>query len=341
MHTLQARRPFHYAWIILLACALLSAASTGVLSYFGALFVEPVTASLGIGRAEFTLYASFATVTSMCVMPVLGDIYRRFPPKSIIVAGALCGCVSMIMFATAADVSRFYFGAVLSGVCISFCGGMPIAILLNNWFEKRLGLATGIAFTGPGLVSAALSPVVAGVISSLGWRVGYALLGVLVLLGTIPVTLFLIRITPAEMGMEPYGHGKGATVVDGCSRDSEGITRDQALRHPAFWLFLLASFLVGVLTFGSQQHLVAYWAGSCGDAGASAAAYSAYRFPGAPCDVSCGGACWANYSAPGDGPDKSDRKAVWPEGLCQAVRSLQLGAFLGRGCGRASECCSL
>lgn len=274
MHAVRARRPFHYAWVILIACSLLSAASTGALSYFGALFVEPVTSSLGISRAEFTLYTSFATVTSMCVMPVLGDLYRRVSPKLVIVAGALCGFASMALFATAVDVAQFYFGAILSGVCISFCGGMPIAILLNNWFERRLGLATGIAFTGPGLVSSALSPVVASVVSSFGWRAGYVLLGALVLLGILPATFFLIRMTPAEMGLEPYGHGENSVVADDGARGSEGMTRGQALRQPSFWLFLLASFLVGALTFGSQQHLVAYWGDSCGDVGASAAAYS-------------------------------------------------------------------
>ena len=71
---------FFYGWVIVLACMLLTAASTGILSYFGALFVEPVTASLGLGRTEFTMYTTFATVTSMLIMPVIGDLYQRFPP---------------------------------------------------------------------------------------------------------------------------------------------------------------------------------------------------------------------------------------------------------------------
>ena len=284
----QRRAGVHYAWVIVFACVLLSAASTGILSYFGALFVEPVTESLGLSRTEFTVYTTFSTVTSMLIMPVLADIYRRVPAKAMLTIGALAGAASMFLFASASALPVFYAGAVLSGVCISFCGGLPIATLLNNWFNERRGLATGIAFMGPGLFSALLSPIVSQVIASSGWRAGYLLLGALVLLGIIPVTFLLVRMRPAEMGLEPYG-GAASESSGAASTEQSGLSRRQALRHPAFHLFMFSSFLVGLLTFGTQQHVVAYWTQASGDATAAAGAYSIVMLFAAVGKVALGG----------------------------------------------------
>ena len=263
---------FFYGWVIVLACMLLAAASTGILSYFGALFVEPVTASLGLGRTEFTMYTTFATVTSMLIMPVIGDLYQRFPPKALILTGALCGACSMLLFAAASTLPFFYGGAVLAGICISFCGGMPVAILLNNWFHEKRGLVTGIAFMGTGLFSAVFSPVISRVIVVWGWRRAYFVLACAILAILVPTTLFLIRMQPSEMGISPYG--KAADVREE-QAEAVGFTRREAFRMPSFWLFAFALFLVGIITFGTQQHLVAYWTESGPGAEGAARAYSA------------------------------------------------------------------
>ena len=39
----------------------------------------------------------------------------------------------------------------------------------------------------------------------MGWRTGYRIIAVLILCAATPVTLLLIRVTPEEMGLTPYG----------------------------------------------------------------------------------------------------------------------------------------
>lgn len=272
---------------------LLTAGSTGLLSYLSALFVEPVTADLGFGRTEFTVYSTFTTVTSMLVMPIIGDIYKRFPTKLLILFGACCGAGAMILFAFSSGLLSFYIGAVFAGIGITFCGGMPVAILLNNWFNEKRGLVTGIAFTGPGIVSAALSPVISRIIASWGWRYAYLTIGIAILVLLVPTTLFLIRLTPADMGLNPYGITAERPKAED---DNIGFTRAEAVKMPAFWLFALSLLLVGIITYGTQQHMVAFWTENGAGAETAASTYSIVMLIAAFAKIAIGGV-FDRYSA--------------------------------------------
>ena len=129
------KKKFFYGWVIVFSCLLLSAASTGILSSLGALFVEPVTSELQLGRAEYMMYTTFATIASMLSMPLVGWLYKKFPNKILLLAGASSGAAAMFVFSISSRLWEFYAGGVLGGIGISMLGGMPIAVQLTNWFD--------------------------------------------------------------------------------------------------------------------------------------------------------------------------------------------------------------
>ena len=266
------KKKFFYGWVIVFSCLLLSAASTGILSSLGALFVEPVTSELQLGRAEYMMYTTFATVASMLSMPLVGWLYKKFPIKILLLAGASSGAAAMFVFSISSRLWEFYAGGVLGGIGISMLGGMPIAVLLTNWFDEKRGLMTGIAFTGSALISSLFSPAVTSVIASWGWRRAYVVLGAAILLLTVPNAVFLIRLHPSDCGTVPYGSHGSSTQKEAGEKD--GFTQGQALKMGSFWVFLFALFLIGLVTMGTQQHLVAYWTHCRADAQAAATAYA-------------------------------------------------------------------
>ena len=46
-------------------------------------------------------------------------------------------------------------------------------MMINRWFKDKNGLAMGIMMSFVAICSAVLSPVVASIIASNGWRMGY------------------------------------------------------------------------------------------------------------------------------------------------------------------------
>lgn len=270
MNKIKFKRPF-YGWVIVFACMLLAAASTGLLSYFGALFVTPVSLALQIPRATLAVYSTIFTVVSMAVMPFAGSLFKKVPLKMLLLVGCALAAGAQFCFSVSNTVYGFYAGAVLGGVGNCLFGSVPIAILTSNWFVEKKGLATGLAFAGTGLVTSTLSPVISNVIASLGWRVAYRLIGCAIL-GFTLLAVLLIRPQPSDMGLTALGAQESETGESSVALT--GFTRKQLFRLPAFWVFTLAIFLIGAATMGTQQQLVSYWTDAGNTAETAARLYS-------------------------------------------------------------------
>lgn len=233
---------------------MLAAASTGMLSYLNPVFVGPVTEALGIPRAKFMVYQTFSTVATVICMPLASSICKKVPMKAMILAGAAFGAATHLCYSLANDVWMFYLGGTLAGIGTCLYGSIPIAILTSNWFYEKKGTATGLAFAGTGAASALLSPVISWVIAEYGWRMGYRLLSILILCTVVPVTLLLIRVTPEEMGLAPYG-----VKQERGTAEKLGFSKGQIFKTKSFWVFSSGVFLLGAVTSPAQQQLVAYW----------------------------------------------------------------------------------
>ncbi len=247
-------KKLYYGWLILGCCMVMTACNPGIISYFNALFIEPVTSALGVSRAVFTLYSTFSTVTTMLFMPVAGIMYKKYPLKPLLIIGTLFGATALMIFSLAEQVYLFYLGGIFSGICMCLIGSLPMTLVLNNWFIEKRGLVTGIAFMGSAITSAVLSPVVSLIISSYGYQTGYRFLAMLLLVLMVPTTLLVLKITPEEKGLKPYG-----VAVEQKSGEKNGFSYSRVLRSASFWCLAAAVFILGMTTFGTQNHLIAYW----------------------------------------------------------------------------------
>lgn len=252
------KKKIFYGWIIVFSCMILAAASTGMLSYLNPLFVQPVTEYFGISRATFMIYQTFATIATVICMPLASSLCKKVPMKVMILVGACFGAGAHLCYSLARSVGWFYLGGALGGIGTCLYGSIPIAVLLSNWFQEKKGVATGIAFAGTGAASAILSPVISHIIAEYGWRAGYRLISGLILCCVVPVALLLIRVTPEEMGLLPYG---GKRSADG-TVERTGFSRTQVFRTKSFWTLAMSIFLLGMVTTPAQQQMVAYWTGA-------------------------------------------------------------------------------
>ena len=105
----------HYKWVILLCGIIITACGTGILSYFNALFVDPVTAALGVSKTSLMLYSTIATITTMIAMPIVGRLYRRFPIKPLMIVGTVFGASALFLYSLSSTVYQFYIGGFMAG----------------------------------------------------------------------------------------------------------------------------------------------------------------------------------------------------------------------------------
>lgn len=232
-------RPAAAAFVLMASMAL----TTTALSFF----VEPVCSELGLSRGAFTVSYSLMTAAGTFASPLLGQIIQRRGVRPVAAVSALWAAAGLFAFSLCGSLPAFYLTAALTGLfgtaCVILCAGILVQTHYRGSTASRL---TGLVMSGSGVGGMAVSLFLPNLIEALGWRSGYRLvaLGWLVL---VLSAVLLLRGTPCFSAQR--------TSAD------DGMTRDQALHTPQFWLLAAVILLLSGAT-GIQQHLPAVLSGS-------------------------------------------------------------------------------
>src|SRR5204863_7624611 len=112
---------------------------------------------------------------------------------------------------------------------------------ISAWFDRRRGLALGIAMSGVGLGGFIMPQLAQALIERVGWRGAYPILGLLTLAIAFPLVALWIR--------EPRpGEGERRAVTAG---DATGLTVRGAAGTRRFWLMGALFFLVAIAINGA------------------------------------------------------------------------------------------
>ena len=245
---------FHYAWVMVAGCLLMTGACVGVISNSMSVFIKPVCEALGVTRARFTLYSTFSSFGSMLMAPLIGRWFEGHKLRPTMLIGALTMSAGVFGYSFATEVWHFYIIAAVIGVSTGLCGTIAVVKLLTNWFAAKKGLAMGVSLSGSGLAASLMVPVINKSVEAHGWQSGFRVMGIIFFLMTVPTILIILRDKPADKGLLPYGVDESAPE----SALRTGFTRKEAVHCSAFWLFGAASFLTSFIGMGTQAHVIAY-----------------------------------------------------------------------------------
>jgi MFS family permease len=246
-------RPF-YGWYIVGVAfiSLFIGAGTGGFTF--GIFLPAMNAELGWSWSTIVVGTSLSSITAAVVGPVLGRIVDQHGPRLVMAPSVILMAISLGAAGLVTEPWQFYltFG-LLSGIARSALQSVLPGAMIANWFQRRRAVAYGIAAMGPPCSNLLLPPVLALVVATLGWRVGwFALASVGLVVGLIP-SIFILRRRPEDMGLRVDGDPPtdetltasgtgGAAVVD---RDtSEDWTAREAVHSPAFWGVAAAMALI-------------------------------------------------------------------------------------------------
>jgi MFS family permease len=133
----------------------------------------------------------------------------------------------------------------------------------SRWFDKKRGLALGIAGSGIGLGAIVMAPFATYLISNFGWRIAYLTIGIIVWLIVIPLSRLLKR-GPNKIGALPDGieSSPGRISISETSEEYTtehgGLSLQEACRTCSFWVFGSMWLLYAFCTFLILTHIVPY-----------------------------------------------------------------------------------
>jgi MFS family permease len=236
----------YYGWrVVLAACLGVMAGFGSLFVYTFAVFVKPLSAQFGWNREAISLGFGLAAVTLGLISPLLGRWIDRFGPRRIILPCMTIYCCAILSLAILhSHIWQFYVTCVVLGLVGNGAAHLAYSRSISTWFQQRLGTALAFVMVGAGLGAMILPVVAQSVITRAGWRAAYLSLGSLALLIGLPLSWRYIR----ERGLVRH---------DSVPVSHSGMTWQQGLRSPAFWIIVAVLFVSSISMNGAITHLSA------------------------------------------------------------------------------------
>jgi MFS family permease len=252
----KTRPRFFYGYWILLVGFVCLVIAQGCGGYAFSLFVLPLTDEFGWSRSTIMVGNLVWLLSLGFASPFIGRVINKWGTKWVIAAGALVMGTGFALLSLVHALWQFYLLWAVIGLGAAATGVVPASTVANNWFKKRRGFAIGILGAGIGVggfvVPGILSNYVIPGFPDFTWRAGYLFSGIISVAVIIPLSLWLIKERPEDMGLLPDNSElREDNPSQGLNHQETGIKLNQALKIPAFWLLM-----IGFVTFGFAANLI-------------------------------------------------------------------------------------
>ena len=252
-------RKIFYGWYVAIACGLgLACGLASVITATFSIFLGPLRTEFGWTPSQTFTGLLLVTAAVTIAAPFIGSLVDRFGAKRMILVGFLMEGVVIASFATqTGSLATFYARYIALAILGLGTTHVAFARVISVWFDRRRGLALGMALAGLG-VGGIIWPLLSQwAITAYGWRTAYLIVALAVAaVGILSIGL-VVKESPASMGLLPDGDDQPASVSGTSARVTEtGFTLAETMRQGHFWLMLAAFLLIGVAVQSLILHLV-------------------------------------------------------------------------------------
>jgi len=179
--------------------------------------------------------------------PCIGMAFDRLGGRAVYVGGLVSYGLGFLIASRMEALWQGYLGlGVLVGIGAAATGMTPATGLLARWFDRRLGLATGVAYAGLAAGAMALAPLSRIMIDAQGWRWAYQVLGT----GMLSLAAVILLLPWKRIG-------DGAVVRLSPTPKPLAIKRRYLAMAP-FWGMFTVFFSAAVATYAIQVQAVVY-----------------------------------------------------------------------------------
>jgi len=171
-------------------------------------------------------------------------------------------CSGLLLCSTIKSLPQFYlYYGLIVGTGATSIGIVCYSAILAHWFEKKRGLASGVAVSGMGMGTFVWVYLAQYLISLWGWRTAFAVLAFLYLVVLVPMNLWLLRHKPEDLGLQVDGKPAGPET-NPLDQVRHTRTADwtiwQVLKSGRFWALISLAFLSVFAVYVVMVHRVKF-----------------------------------------------------------------------------------
>lgn len=240
-------RAFH-GWKILFLATFCQLVSVGFTVYLIGLYIEPLSKTFDATPGQLGWASSIFLLIASGVGPLLGYWVDKGRVRLLLTLGALALALGFILLSQ--TVSLFQAAMVcvfLIAPGSAMLGFVTAGAMLVQWFERRRGLAVGIAAAGISAGGFIMPPTAAWLFGTFDWRVGSLILGAFIAVVLIPFAWFIAVSKPSDIGQYPDGIAPVEKSSGATPQTISSGFRD-LVAQADFWLITIT---IGTLNFTS------------------------------------------------------------------------------------------
>jgi MFS family permease len=268
------RHKTFFGWRMV-AFAAITGAMTGPGQTIGvSVFIDHFIDDLGISRSEVSTAYLVGTLGAALVLPLIGNRIDRIGVRRAMTMIAIAFGIALVGMAGVNGLIALMVG--FFAIRLFGQGSLTLAstLAVTHWFDRKRGLALGIAATVMSILMSLVPVFLNVVIEAYSWRTAWIVAAVLVWVIVIPIAQWGLIDRPSDVGQYPDGV---APIADGGSSVviAPSATRGEAIRTSRFWIVVISSATVGLLSTALNFHQISM----LGDAGLSATEAAAMFLP--------------------------------------------------------------
>jgi MFS family permease len=212
----------YYGWKIVAAILFTLTFSSGLSFYNHSIYLNALAATPAFSVATASIAVSLFFFSGGLAGLLVARWVQNYDPRYCLTGGAVisAGALSALSYVT--TVPQLYVVYCIFGMGFSASSLIPATTIVARWFKRRRAMALSIASTGLSLGGVILTPLCVLLVEKLSFQTAAPIMGLIYLVGVIPVSWIWLRPSPESMGLRIDGD-----VVDDAV-DEEGVPASDA-----------------------------------------------------------------------------------------------------------------
>ena len=230
--------------VVLAAMCSSIAASVGLISSIGGLFITPIAERFGVGRGGSSMNMTILSLACGVGGTLMPRIMKKKNYKLLTWIFVAATVASTLLLAFAPSIALMYVLNAIRGFTTGFLGIVAATVILNNWFHKNTALFTSIAMAFSGVAGAIFTPIFSSIVTNKGYVTGYIVSAIIMLVLYLPVMVLKVGLDPGDVGELAFGEVEGVKRVQ--------FTRDDLPKTNTkipVWLYIVACVFAAMSGF--------------------------------------------------------------------------------------------
>ncbi|MEO6570125.1 MAG: MFS transporter, partial [Ilumatobacteraceae bacterium] len=201
----QLRADRFPGWRVVTGCFIVLTVSSGLGFYGLAVYLNALSNERGWDISALSLATTFFFFVGGFVGVWAARLIVRHDVRIVVAAGGVIGGAALALLGRVTHQWQLFVVYGVFAVGWAMAGLVPMTTVVTRWFHRRRSVALSVASTGLSAGGILITPGAKWLLDHQGLRAGTPWLGLVFVVGIVPVTFWLIDPDPAASGWLPDG----------------------------------------------------------------------------------------------------------------------------------------